>query len=1518
MAAELATATHAAQEPTVGPNVNLVGGPTYLKISPDVIVRGDPLRAQQFESSCAFNSRQPLHLFCVSGDNRLVDTAGLDTFNEDGTGDSTIGMFQSIDGGLTWQSQPIPGTRYDAIASPIKNFEAAADASAAAAAAGVVHASAIVFNRGENGLGAVAVWTFVDANNGQGDPFPAKHVMTRLWDQGTPGQFIDRPAMIVTAPPLGATATYQAPLDDGTILTQTVPASPIHLAYTVFLGNDKNIRTKVMYSQSYDGGYSNSTPIKLSEGYAINQGIQIAQLQNSAGKLCVVWRRGQSNGSNNEFDAIMAACSSDRGYTFTKAAPLRAQRVCPLDQETGPTRSRIRAVPSIAADASRFYVVWSERPRDVSGACTAGDSRVVVSTSTDGVNWSTPSQVDAYQGRGHQINPTIVVGANGKLNVLWEDFRNDASGLFESLIDEMRIVTNSPALSPRRRHTRDVFAAEGQTGASPAWSKSFQVSQYIFGEIPPSEQNKITVGTTRQQLQWNPFNIRLFNRLSVAGTTDYNWITTESIVPADPVARPGEWTRNAGQLGDPFVFYSWTDGRNIKLIPNEDYSHPRPYAAPNLQTLIPGGQSVFDPTQNRAACSQGLPGTKNLDVYGALKTQGIFAGAPGNNKSTVNLDRAFTMFGQNMTGVEKILRFAIAVQPPGGADTMATFNQRFPSLPFAPQVVADAVVASKNVVARTVYVPKQPKHPIAVDVSEVNAKPIAALTSSGMMATAFAPGHGYQTGQLVIVAGAHEPAFNGTFAVASVSGDVFTYVLDVAAPAIGTGTPRTASVSNLRAARRVWLNFDPTQPANLAADTMQGDGFDINKFEVYNVEFALLQLSEIQEIGFPTVNGEGWQTPGWETPGWETPGWETPGWETPGWETPGWETPGWETPGWETPGWETPSLSDSDIQNSSIKDVPRKLKNNSNSYVSVNLRALVNGALPDDLKFQAVVYKLYTTPVTNDCREKLVGNTQVLLNISNLDVSAANFNSPNDSSSLQNLTVFLAPHEEVYFNVRVYDTAHRGSGANMFDPVTLILKATPQPVGTVDIINGVITPPPVFSDLALLAGTLPNGQAGQPYSAAVQAIGGTPPLSFSARGLPAGIAINSTTGALGGTTTVAGDFTIAVSVSDAAFHTATRTYSLHIDSGPAAGLAFLTQPSSGVAGQPITPAPQVQVVDAFGNLAPLSSAAITLTLGNAQNATLLGTTTRSAAFGVASFPNLSIAQVGSGYQLVATSEALATATSSAFDMSAPPASTFVVTDTDFTSAGFGGMRGDGSGTLTLAGVSGSVKQALLFWHGPTNSNDVSANSNVVFGGQQVTGTNIGFAEDNNWGFSNSQAYRADVTSIVTGNGSYSLSGFRKVSNEVTVADVNGASLIVFFDDGNSENNQDVYGRSTNDSNVVSAYDAADWSDVLTGVNYAAGTATLQLHVGDGQGYLDGAISLNGTVVVAAGPIFQGNTVPNGPNPGGIGNGGLWDVMSWNIPAGILAAGSNTITLTSPADADALSLVVMIVSVPHVP
>jgi hypothetical protein len=248
---------------------------------------------------------------------------------------------------------------------------------------------------------------------------------------------------------------------------------------------------------------------------------------------------------------------------------------------------------------------------------------------------------------------------------------------------------------------------------------------------------------------------------------------------------------------------------------------------------------------------------------------------------------------------------------------------------------------------------------------------------------------------------------------------------------------------------------------------------------------------------------------------------------------------------------------------------------------------------------------------------------------------------------------------------------------------------------------------------------------------------------------------------------------------------------------------------------------------------------------------------------------------------------------------------------DVNEFGAGGMRdGAGTGSIAVSGVTGTVAKAVLYWHGPTNSTNPAANANVTFNGTPVTGTNIGFADDNNWGFQNSQSYKADVTGLVTGNdATYSLSGFVKPD-----ANINGVALIVFYDDGNTSNNRNVYLWSGNDSNLASTFDPANWDETISGVSYPGGGATMDFVVGDGQTFTDGALVVNGTTVAPAGQIFDGDTGPNySDNPEGV-TGSLWDVESFDITSA-LTNGTQNVHLTSAAGGDALSLVVAAVNVP---
>ncbi|WP_293968552.1 PEPxxWA-CTERM sorting domain-containing protein [Sphingomonas sp.] len=252
-----------------------------------------------------------------------------------------------------------------------------------------------------------------------------------------------------------------------------------------------------------------------------------------------------------------------------------------------------------------------------------------------------------------------------------------------------------------------------------------------------------------------------------------------------------------------------------------------------------------------------------------------------------------------------------------------------------------------------------------------------------------------------------------------------------------------------------------------------------------------------------------------------------------------------------------------------------------------------------------------------------------------------------------------------------------------------------------------------------------------------------------------------------------------------------------------------------------------------------------------------------------------------------------------------------VSDTDVATFGIGRMRNYGNGELVVSGLSGTISSAYLYWHGPTNSIDPTINAATSFAGNAIKGTNIGFSQDNLWDYANSQAYRADVTSFVNGNGSYYLEGFVNGFGGSN-ANINGASLIVFYQDGDATNNRDVVLFDGNDSNFDNSYDANGWNATLAGIDYISGAASMTLSISDGQSvFPDGELKLNDTII-ASGNWANGNTVQLGD--GTLRNGRLWDVQTYDVTS-FLAPGSNTLDLKVAPVSDALSLIVAQFSLP---
>ena len=119
----------------------------------------------------------------------------------------------------------------------------------------------------------------------------------------------------------------------------------------------------------------------------------------------------------------------------------------------------------------------------------------------------------------------------------------------------------------------------------------------------------------------------------------------------------------------------------------------------------------------------------------------------------------------------------------------------------------------------------------------------------------------------------------------------------------------------------------------------------------------------------------------------------------------------------------------------------------------------------------------------------------------------------------------------------------------------------------------------------------------------------------------------------------------------------------NITAAAASHLAFVQQPTNAVAGNVISPALTVDVLDQFNNLVTTDTSNVTVSFGtNAGLGTLSGTLTMAAVNGVATFNNLSIDKSGMGYTLNANDSGggVGGDTSNLFNITAAGATHFAV------------------------------------------------------------------------------------------------------------------------------------------------------------------------------------------------------------------------------------------------------------------
>lgn len=655
-----------------GRNVNMVSGIDEFT--------GDPWLQRQNEPSMAVSTRNELHLLAGANDYRTVDIPipdeELPGIPEQATaGDAWLGVFKSIDGGESWTSTLLPGYPQDisteGMTSPIYGLPAAADPTVRAGANGIFYYSGIAFERVEHGRSVIFVARYIDNNNVEGgDPFG--YIDTKIIDEGTSGQFGDKPWLAVDVP---QNDLDKVPIMGNPIPYQEIPRHNIYIAYSMFLGDlAQSVHNKILFARSTDCGNTWEKPIKLSESQHINQGTTIA-IDPLIGTVYVAWRRFQSG---DEPDAILFCKSKDGGQKFSKATEVI--QINPFDQGTSEITFRTNSFPALAVDSDGIvYLAWAEK-----GLGPQGDARIVLMTSGNGGNtWNSPMAIDNHGGPGHQIMPTLAFGA-GRLTAAWYDFRHDESGIFE-----MDYIRETPPV----RHTVDVRAIRGEPGVNPLFGPSIQVSQYLWALYEDPQGNY-----QFQQIQFNPPNYPLFKSGTVPFHGDYIDITPSPMFVRDLVFSPmssgattgdSSWRFNTEDL-DPSDFHvTWTDNRDVRPPDDNIWTN---YTAPKL------------------GCTEENTGMRNQNIYTSKITDGILIGCPGNFKPPGDIQHAFVVFVKNLTVEDKYFRLEIQT---GGIS--ASFLQ------FEPLADIEAGISPHSSISRPVFVEAtSTPTPIRVDVVEIS------------------------------------------------------------------------------------------------------------------------------------------------------------------------------------------------------------------------------------------------------------------------------------------------------------------------------------------------------------------------------------------------------------------------------------------------------------------------------------------------------------------------------------------------------------------------------------------------------------------------------------------------------------------------------------------------------------------------------------------------------------------------------------------------------------------------------
>jgi Ice-binding-like/Bacterial Ig-like domain len=316
----------------------------------------------------------------------------------------------------------------------------------------------------------------------------------------------------------------------------------------------------------------------------------------------------------------------------------------------------------------------------------------------------------------------------------------------------------------------------------------------------------------------------------------------------------------------------------------------------------------------------------------------------------------------------------------------------------------------------------------------------------------------------------------------------------------------------------------------------------------------------------------------------------------------------------------------------------------------------------------------------------------------------------------------------------------------------------------------------------------------------------------------------------------------------ALFHswTATSSASGTVKVSTASQLAFTTNPTNSVAGIAIAPAVQVTVESADGRAVATSGISITLAIGNNPgNGTLAGTiTVITDATGIATFDDLSINTAGVGYTLAATSDALSSAVSAAFDVlpSGPArpalgrAASYSVLGTAATNGGVTTISGDVGAypTVTVTGFPDGTVQGVTH-AGDATASGAETDLTAAYADALGRTPDTEFADDLIGVTFTPGVHHTGAALELSANGVLTLDG-KGNPNAVFIFQINGA-------------------LNTAASSSVHLINGAQASNVFWQVNGAAGTGALSS--------FSGTILAAGAITLGEGSTLIGRALSSG-------------------------------------------------------